>query len=136
MGTRLRRWCFVEWKAISLSPYGRRYDSIFVVNLYAKSELKMILILKPEPGPSPTFIFEARFWLESQIYRVSQDMRNRRMSKNVAYGYSCKCTVLSHLDQNNGLNKQKFSLLVNDNAAECNVSQERMKLSRNYPRWR
>jgi len=44
------------------------------------------------------------------------------------YNISCnspKCTVLSHLDQNIGLNKHKFSLLVNDNIAECNVSQEK-----------
>jgi len=45
------------------------------------------------------------------------------------YGYSYKCTVLSHHDQSIGLNKHKLSLLVNDNAAECNVSQEIMKLS-------
>jgi len=30
----------------------------------------------PKPGPSPTYIFEARFRPESQIYRVSEDMRN------------------------------------------------------------
>jgi len=34
----------------------------------------MGLILKP--GPSPTFIFEARFRPESRIYPVSHDMRN------------------------------------------------------------
>jgi len=27
-------------------------------------------------------------------------------------------------------------MLVNDNTVECNVSQEKKKLSRNYPRWR
>jgi len=96
----------------------------------------MGLILKPEPGPSSTFIFEARFRPESRIYRVSQDMRNCGVSINVVYGYSCKCTVLSHLNQTNCLSKHKFSLLSNDNAAECNVSQETMKLSRNYPQWR
>ena len=42
--------------------------------------------LKLEPGPSPTFIFEARFKPESQFYRVSQDKRNCAVSKNVAYG--------------------------------------------------
>jgi len=71
-------------------------------------------IHKPEPGPSQKFIFEARFRPESQIYRVSQDKRNCVASKNVVYGFSCKCTALSHLDQDVGLNK--LSLLVNDNA--------------------
>jgi len=31
----------------------------------------------------------------------------------------------NHLDQNIGLNKHKFSLLVHDNITECNVSQEK-----------
>jgi len=56
-------------------------------------------------------------------------MRNGGVSKYVVYGYSCKCTVLSYLDQYIGLNKRKRSLLVNDNAAERNASQENMKLS-------
>jgi len=30
----------------------------------------------PEPRPSPTFIFEARFEPENKIYQVSQDTRN------------------------------------------------------------
>jgi len=89
---------------------------------------------EPEPGPRPTFIFEARFKPESQIYRVSQDKRNCGVSKNVVYGYSCK--VLAHLDQNIDFNKHKLSLVVNNNAAECTISQEKMKLSRNYSRWR
>jgi len=41
---------------------------------------------KPEPGPSPTFIFEAQFRPKSLIYRVSQDMPNCGLSKNVVYG--------------------------------------------------
>jgi len=45
---------------------------------------------KPEPGPIPTFIFKARFRPESQIYRVSQSMRNYGVSKNVVYGCSCR----------------------------------------------
>jgi len=91
----------------------------------------MGLILKPEPGPSLTFNFETRFRPESQIYQVSQVKRNCGVSKNVVCVYSCmtKCMVLSYLDQNIGLNKHKPSLLVNDNVAECNVSQENMKLS-------
>jgi len=53
---------------------------------------------------------------------MSQVKRNCGVSKDVVYGYSCKRTVLSHLDQNIGLNKYKLSLLVNDYAAVCNVS--------------
>jgi len=34
------------------------------------------------------------------------------------------------------LKRHRLSLLVNENAAECNVSKEKIKLSRNYPRWR
>jgi len=41
---------------------------------------------RPEPGPRPTFVFEARYRPENQIYRVSQDKRNCRVSKNVVYG--------------------------------------------------
>jgi len=33
------------------------------------------------PGLSPTLNFEARFRRESQLYRVSQDMRNCEVSK-------------------------------------------------------
>ena len=58
---------------------------------------------KPEPFPSPRFIFEARFRPEGQICRVSQDKRNCGASWNVVYWYSCKSTALSHLDQNIGL---------------------------------
>jgi len=36
----------------------------------------------------PTFIFEAQFRLESQIYQTSQDVRNCEVSKNVVYGIS------------------------------------------------
>jgi len=36
------------------------------------SELNTGLTLKPEPGPSPTFIFEGLFRPENQIYRVCQ----------------------------------------------------------------
>jgi len=39
-----------------------------------------------------------------------------------------KITTTLHLDQNIGLNKHKVNLSVNDNTAECNVSQEK----RNY----
>jgi len=47
----------------------------------------MGLIFKPKPGP--TFIFEARFTPEIQIYRVSQGMRNW-VTKNVVYGIICR----------------------------------------------
>jgi len=38
----------------------------------------------------------------------------------------------NHLNLHTGLNKHKPSLLVNGNTAECNVSQEKKKLSLNY----
>jgi len=43
---------------------------------------------KPEPGPSPTFIFEARFRPENQIYLMSEDTHTYGASKNVVFGYS------------------------------------------------
>ena len=58
-------------------------------------------------------------------------MLNRGGSENVEYGYSSRYTVYHiensiHLDQNViGSNKYRLSLLVNDDAAECNVSQEK-----------
>jgi len=111
---------------------------VFKVKIYKRKGHQAVLHravngphLKPEPGPSTTFICEAQFRPERQFYRESQDKRNCGVSKNLVYGYTCKCTVLLHLDQNIGFNKHKLSLLVNDNAAKCNVSQEKMKLSRN-----
>jgi len=41
----------------------------------------------------------------------------------------------NHLDQKIGLNKHALSFLANVNIVECNVSQEKKKLSRIYPRW-
>jgi len=61
-----------------------------------KAELRTGLALNPEPGPGPTFIFEALLMLESQIYQVSQDVHNCWVSKSVVYEYSCRYTVLSH----------------------------------------
>jgi len=68
-------------------------------------------------------------------------MRNSGVSKTYCAGVAagklfCHTQNTSHLDQNIGLNKHKLSLLVNDNAAECNVSQNKNKLSQNYPGWR
>ena len=67
-------------------------------------------------------------------------MRNCGVTKNVVFGYSCRYTVYhtqnnNHLDQNIGTIWHKRRMLVNDNTAEY-VSQEKKKLSRNYPRWR
>ena len=93
---------------------------------------------KPESGSSPTFIFEARFSPESQIYRGSLNMLNCGVTKNVVFGHSCRYTVYhtqknNHLDQTINIIWHKRSILVNDNAAEYNVSQEKketiMKLS-------
>jgi len=91
------------------------------------------LIAKPEPGPSPICIYDARFRPESHIYRLSYDMRTCAVTKDVVHDCSSRCTVYhthnnNHLDQNIGLNKYKLNLLVNDNTSENNVSQERKKL--------
>jgi len=67
-------------------------------------------------------------------------MRNCGVTKN-AFGYSCRYT-LNHtqnnnrLNQNNGTTWHKLKMLVNDKTVEHNVSQEKKKLSRSYPRWR
>ena len=90
---------------------------------------------RPEPETTSPNSARAQFRPDNQISRVSQDMRICGVQKNVVYGYSCKCTVLSQHDHNIGLNKHKLSLLVNANAADCNISQEKMKISGNYPRW-
>jgi len=60
-------------------------------------------------------------------------MRKRRVSKtwctDIAAGtrfYHTQNT--NHLDQNIGVNNHKLSLLVNDNSAECEASQDQEKL--------
>jgi len=67
-------------------------------------------------------------------------MRNCGVTKNVVFRCICRYTVYhtensNHLDQNIGIIWHKRSMLVNDNTAEYNVSQEKKKLSRNYLRW-
>ena len=57
-------------------------------------------------------------------------MRNCGVTKNVVFGYSCRYTVYhtqynNHLDQNIGMIRHKRNILVKDNSAECNVSQEK-----------
>jgi len=67
----------------------------------------------------------------------SYDMRNCRATKNVVCRYTLYHTQNNnHLDQNIGTIWHKRSMLVDDNTAEYNVSQEKKKLSRNYLRWR
>jgi len=65
-------------------------------------------------------------------------MLNCGVTKNVVFGHSCRYTVYhtqknNHLDQTINIIWHKRSILVNDNAAEYNVSQEKketiMKLS-------
>jgi len=56
-------------------------------------------------------------------------MRNCGVTKNVVCRCSCRYTVYhtennNHLDQNTGIIWHKRSMLVNDNTAEYNVSQE------------
>jgi len=69
-------------------------------------------------------------------------MRNCGVTKNVVFGYNCRYTVYrtqnnNHLDQHIGIIWHKRSILVKDNTAEYNVSQEKKGTitSRNYPRW-
>jgi len=61
-------------------------------------------------------------------------MRNCGDTKNVVCGCGCRYTVYhtensNHLDQHIGILWHKCSMLVNDNTAEYNVSQEKKKLS-------
>jgi len=61
-------------------------------------------------------------------------MRNCGVTKNVVFGYSCRYTVYNtknnnHLDQDIGIIWHKRNILVKDNNAEYNVSQEKI---RNY----
>jgi len=81
---------------------------------------------KAKPGSSPTFIFEARFGPESQIYQESYDMRNSRVTKSVVWRCSCRCTLYhtqnnNHLDQTIGIIWHKRSMFVNDNTVECGI---------------
>ena len=86
---------------------------------------------RPEPKiTSPTFIFEARFRPESQIYRGSSDMRNCGVTKNVVCRCSCRYTLYhtqnnNHLDQNIDIIWHKRSKLVKGKIAEYDVSQEK-----------
>jgi len=57
-------------------------------------------------------------------------MRNCGVTQNVVFGYSRRYTVYhtqynNHLDQNIGIIWHKPGILVNDNTAEYNVSQEK-----------
>jgi len=68
-------------------------------------------------------------------------MRNCGVTKYVVCRCSCSYTVdhtenCNHLDQNIGIIWHKRSMLVNDKTAECNVSQEKKNVSRNYLRER
>ena len=63
-------------------------------------------------------------------------MRKCGVTKNVVFRCSCRYTVYhtensNHLHQNIGIIWRKRSMLVNNNTAECNVSQEKKKLSPN-----
>jgi len=52
--------------------------------------------LEARTRPGPDVYFEARIKPESQLYRASQDIRNYDVLKNLACGYSCRFTALSH----------------------------------------
>ena len=86
---------------------------------------------KPKPAWSPTFIIEARFRPESQIYVGTSDVRNCGVTKKKR---SCRYTVYhtensNHLHQTIGIIWHKCNMLVNDITAEYNVSQEKKQLS-------
>jgi len=55
-----------------------------------KTELRMGLILKVEPGQSPTFIFEARFSPTVKFTKGVKICATAGYQKNVVCGYSCK----------------------------------------------
>jgi len=60
-------------------------------------------------------------------------MQLHRLKAGPVYGHSCRFKFYhtrnnNRLDRNIGLNKHKLILLVNDNTAECNVTQKK-KLS-------
>jgi len=93
---------------------------------------------KPEPDSTPTFIVEARFKPESQIYRRNYDMRNCGVTKNVVCRCSCRHPTRfftqknsNHLDQTIGIIWHKRSMLVNDNA-ECGLWNMCFSKKRNY----
>jgi len=101
------------WPIISVAYFAKWFQSIFTVGEWRMYPFNLPLLAatyiptqsckrasfwslnptgvrnhKPELGPSPTLIFEARFWPESQIYRGSYDMRNCGVTKNVVFWYS------------------------------------------------
>jgi len=102
--------------------------------------------LKPEPGLSLNPARARHIFLKPNLglkAKFTEGLRyaHVRGKNNVVFGYSCKYTEYhtknnSHLDQNIGMIWYKRSMLVNDNTAEYNDSQEKKKLSRNYPPWR
>jgi len=68
-------------------------------------------------------------------------MRNSGVTKNAVCRCSWSYTVYhtengNHLDQNIGTVWHKRRMLLNDNTAQHNVSQEKKKQSRNYLEWR
>jgi len=140
------------WPKISVAYYTKWFQSIFTVGgwrMYRPFNFRLLAPAykptqsckrasfwslnpararnhKPKPGSRPTFIFEAQFRPESQIYQGSYDMRNCRVTKNVVCRCSCRYTLYhtqdnNHLDQNIGISCHKRSMLVNDNTAECEI---------------
>jgi len=106
------------WPKISVAYFTKRFQSIFTDGWWRMYPFNLLLLApayiptqsctrasfwslnpagarnhKPEPGSSPTFIFEARFRVESHIYRGSWNMRNCGVTKNVVFGHSCRNTV-------------------------------------------
>ena len=81
-----------------------------------------------------------RVYLHSLHTSLLHDMRNCGVTKSVVCRCGCGYTAYhtensNHLDHNISIIWHKRSILVNHNATECNVSQEKKKLSRTYIRW-
>jgi len=104
--------------------------------IHIHKELYKGLAFKPEPAPGrnhkpqlkPDFGLKAKFTQGVKICATAEKQ------KNVVCRCSCRYTVYqtensNHLDQNIGIIWHKRSMLVNDNTAKYNISQEKKKLS-------
>ena len=71
-------------------------------------------------------MFEARFRPESQSFRASYDICNCGVTTNAMCRYTVYHTEnTNHLDQHIGIIWHTRSMLVTNNTAECNVSQDK-----------
>ena len=145
------------WPEISVAYFTKWFQYIFTVGGWRMYPFNLPLL--PPAYIHTQSCKRASFWslnpartrLKSDIYFWSpskaqnpylpRELRyvQRWSNKNVVCRCGCRYTFFrtensNHLDQNIGIMWHKRSMLVNDNTAEYrpNVSQEKMKLSRNY----